>query len=58
MSKKKQKIEEVQCGVIWICRTCGAYNLDPIDLNDFECIVCGDKIYAEANVALAKRPKP
>lgn len=58
MRKEKEKTEKVEHGVIWICRTCGAYNLDPLDLHDFECIACGERLYAEAHIEFTNRPKP
>ena len=27
--------------VLWVCRTCGSFNLHPVEWDDFECICCG-----------------
>ena len=45
--KPKRQLREV-C-VIWICRNCGAYNLDPVDWTNFECILCGANYLALAS---------
>jgi len=45
--KKKEK-KYFSYGVIWMCPSCGAYNLNEIQWEDFECINCGYVIHAEA----------
>ena len=36
---KKGKVYEPS--VLWICRTCGSFNLHPVEWGEFECITCG-----------------
>lgn len=36
---KKGKVYEP--AVLWTCRTCGAYNLHPVEWDEFDCISCG-----------------
>jgi len=51
--KKNRKVRRDMC-VIWICRACGAYNLDPIDWEHFDCINCGTRYYAQAMSEIEK----
>jgi len=42
MSKPKiKKGKTYEPSVLWICKTCGGFNLHPVEWNDFECIHCG-----------------
>lgn len=45
---KKGKVYEPS--VLWICRTCGSFNLCPVEWGEFECICCATiyQIYFQA----------
>ena len=42
MEKPKiKKGKAYEPSVLWRCRMCGAYNLHPIEWDEFDCILCG-----------------
>ena len=45
----------VTFGVIWCCPVCGAYNLNPLNWEEFECINCEAIIYALAANRVEKK---
>lgn len=53
---KKAKMVWADEGVIWVCRTCGAYNLETLNWEDFVCIYCGVVIHALAERQYIKSP--
>jgi len=55
MSKRKKKnVRTFSYGVIWVCPSCCAYNLNEVGWEDFECISCGYLIHAEAHTELGE----
>lgn len=53
MSKTKTKIGKIyEPSVLWICRTCGSFNLHPIEWSEFDCLCCGTiyQIHFENNI--------
>lgn len=57
---KKKKIKKVlaSSAIIWRCASCNAYNLHPLEWEDFNCINCEAVFYAQAHENYVWRPKP
>jgi len=49
------KYRVVELAVIWFCPYCGAYNLHPLDEEEFICINCEHTYGAYATGKLEKR---
>jgi len=59
MSDKKHKKFTTyrEVAVIWACPMCGAMNLHPLNVRDFECVNCGETYFAEAHAETEERPR-
>ena len=38
---KIKKGKTYEPAVLWTCRTCGVFNLHPVEWGEFDCIFCG-----------------
>jgi len=55
MTKKRKKYEYLEAAVLWYCHQCGAYNLHPLDWEEFECIKCEYTLNALAHAETIRK---
>ena len=53
MTNKKYRY--LDSAVLWYCRQCGAYNLHPLDWEEFDCINCEYIYYALAHAETLRK---